>query len=357
MCIAAALFYANMVGRWRSNGVKTPPVSLLKPLSGDSSAFETALRSFCEQDYPEFEIIFGVAKGDKSTASFCNKLINEFPDVKIRICEVDQNKGGNRKVASLETLAENAKQDVLLWSDADMIVAKNHIQTIVVSLMANEVGAVTCPYIGMPGSGVWSALGAMWIDYDFTPLAVLSKRLGLAQGCFGSTIAMRRSTLGDIGGFARFRHVLADDYAVGAAVRKLGLKSVFAPIFAETLVTDSTLGQLWSRELRWQRTIRMIEPKGHAASIIKNSTSIGLIGLLLSGFASWAMLTFVLLLASRYAYAAIIDSVHKKQRSPNWILPLRDLMTFIVFITSLFGNRVNWNGRAMNVSNDGALIP
>lgn len=197
----------------------------------------------------------------------------------------------------------------------------------------------------------------MWIDYDFTPLAALSKRMGLVEGCFGSTIAMRRSTLDDIGGFACFRNELADDYAVGAAVRKLGLKSAFAPIFTKTLLTDSSIGELWSRELRWQRTIRMIEPKGHAASIIKNSTSIGLIGLLLSGFATWAVILFIVLLGLRCAYAAIIDAAHKKQISLNWVLPFRDFLTFAVFMISLFGNTVNWNGRTMNVSDDGAFIP
>jgi hopanoid biosynthesis associated glycosyl transferase protein HpnI len=172
--------------------------------------------------------------------------------------------GANRKVSNLINMTPPIRHDIVILADSDIRVAPDYLARVIAALQQPGVGAVTCLYHGVAVSGPWSRLGALFINAHFLPSVVLGLASGLAQPCFGSTIALKRSTLDAIGGFAAFADRLDDDYAIGAAVRERGNVVAIPPFTVAHLCNEASLTELWRHELRWARTIRNIAPLGHA---------------------------------------------------------------------------------------------
>jgi ceramide glucosyltransferase len=354
----ALLHRANRRARRSSNDSNSTAVSILKPLSGSEARLEECLQSFCRLDFRDYEILFGVARDDETALEIARHAVADAAPPHLSASFVVASPDApNAKVSMLLELAKSARNSVLLWADSDIKVATDHLAAVVATLFAPSVGAVTCPYVGEPQGGLWSRLGAMWINFHFMPLAIFSKTAGLAHPCFGSTIAMRRDVLEAVGGFASFGSTLADDFKMGEAVRRLGLKVELAPVFATTIVSDATIGVLWRRELRWQTTVRTIAGPGHYASIVSHPIPIALVALALAGSAAWAWVLLLIVFGVRYLSAALSARAFALRPPPPLLLLLRDALSFGVFIRSLAASRIEWRGRTLKVDRAGMLSP
>jgi ceramide glucosyltransferase len=236
------------------------PVSVLKPLCGvDDNLYEN-LRSFCDQEYPSYQVLFGVRRSDDPAVPVVRRLIKEFPERDLSLVVSDLCLGTNPKVSLLATLSRRARYDTLVIADSDIRVGREYLNVVVSPLADRRVGLVTCLYKGMPTRGVWSVLGAMFINEWFFPSAVVATTFGRVAYAFGATIACQRRTLTGIGGFESLAHDLADDYVLGARVARQGLSVVLSPYVVETVVADRRLTALWDHELRWARTLRTVDP-------------------------------------------------------------------------------------------------
>jgi ceramide glucosyltransferase len=217
------------------------------------------------------------------------------------------------------------------------------------------VGAVSCLYVGDDGGGLWSHLSAMAIDYQFLPNAIVGKALGMAEPCFGSTIAITTRVLGEIGGFLAFANDLADDYEIGQAVRAKGYHVAIPPIVVAHACAESSARQLFDHELRWARTIRQIDGWGHAGSVVTHAIPLGLIGGALLGFPTWAIGMIATLFGLRLLLKMRIDAVTGAGAGWWWIIPARDVLSFVIFLASFAVNTVDWQGRRFRVGPDGGL--
>ena len=220
------------------------------------------------------------------------------------------------------------------------------------------VGIVTCLYTGEPardGHKLWSSLAAMGTTYDFLPNAVVGTSLGLASPCMGSTIALKRKTLDEVGGFAAFADQLADDYEMGRAVRAQGYTLAIPAMGVGHTTSDNSLSQLFHHELRWNRTIRMVNPMGHLGSIITHGFAFALMAAVMLDFSAASLTVLAVTLASRLFLKARIDGLFGTSAGPNWLVPLRDLLSFVVFVISLFGETVHWRGSDFAVEPSGAM--
>src|SRR5271170_6779215 len=235
MCYAAAAvgcLYA-LLAAWAARGFvgsaasfskMYPAVTVLKPLSGTEPNLCANLARFCGQDYPSpVQIIFGVDDPSDPAVKIVRDLIDAFPDRDIELVINARRNGANRKVSNLINMVAHARHDVLVISDSDIIVGCDYLRGIAAGLDQPGVGLVTCLYRGASATGVWARLAAAAIDYHFLPSVLVGLKFGLATPCFGSTIALRQETLRMIGGFETVADHLADDYALGAAVRRAGL--------------------------------------------------------------------------------------------------------------------------------------
>ena len=350
--------FAGRCGRAAANA--TRPVSVLKPLHGDEPLLEEALTSVCRQAYPALQVVFGVQDAADTTLPLVRRLQARFPDCDIAVVVDPRDHGPNRKVANLINMLPAAKHDVLVIADADMHVAPDWLHRLVAALEEPGVGLVTTVYTGVPvgllapppsregrGRDAIGALGADQINHYFLPGALLARAMG-RQDCLGATMMLRRETLERIGGFAALVDHLADDNVLGRLVQGLGLRVELAETIPATTVPETTLLALWRHELRWARTIRALEPAAFAASVLQYPLVWGALAVLLGGGATWTLAWFALVWAIRAAAVRGVDrALALANRSPLWLLPLRELMSVVVMAVSYAGRRVDWRGHTL----------
>ena len=334
-----------------------PAVSVLKPLYGDEPGLARNLRSFCEQAYPgPVEVLFGVASAADPAAAVARALIAEMPERDLRLVVDDRRWGTNGKVSNLVNLAERACHPVVVLADSDMRVAPDYLVRVVAALERPGVGAVTCLYRGLAISNVWSRLAVLWIDNHFLPSVAVGTALGLAKPCFGSTIALRRETLDRIGGFLAVKDRLADDYAIGEAVRALGLAVALPPglVLGHTCATTSARGLL-RQELRWARTIRSLDPIGFGGSLVTHPIPLATLAALASGFSAPAMAILGLAVASRLLLAVFVGRALGSGTKGLILGPVRDYAAFLVFLVSFWPGSIDWRGHRFGLAADGSM--
>ncbi len=333
-----------------------PSVSILKPLHHEPHGLAQALETFCAQDYPgDIQLVFGVQDPDDPAAAIVRALAERHPAMDIQLIVDPRQHGHNRKVSNLINITAAARHDILIQSDADIHVSSDYVGRVVAALGQPGVGAVSCLYVGDGSVGLWSHLNAMTINYQFLPNAILGKTIGMADPCFGSTIALTRETLTRIGGFESVADLLADDYEIGRAVRGLGLAISIPPMLVVHDCTEPSLGALVEHEIRWARTVRIIDPAGYAGSLITNPLPLALIAGALLGL-NWPVVVLILaILGVRIALKLRIDAATGANAGPWRLIPLRDVLSFGVFLASFFGATVGWQGRRYRGGRDGAL--
>jgi ceramide glucosyltransferase len=334
-----------------------PPVTLLKPLCGAEHGLEENLGKFCSQEYPNpVQIVFGIQLADDPAIQVVERLRTRYPDIDIELVVATSSGHFNPKVSNLIGMLPYAKHDVLILSDSDIAIPDNYLRKITSALDQPMVGAVTCFYRGLAADNFWSKLAAMGIDYQFLPNAMLAVASGLAKPCFGSTIALRKSVLNEIGGFEILKDRLADDYEIGRAVRLLGYRLAYPPVVLGHTCPEVSAAELFDHELRWARTIQSINGLGHAGSIITHVMPLAMLGAMLLGFSYPATIALGAALAARLFQKWQVDRFLQREEESFWLLPARDMLSFAVFIASLFAKQVDWRGLSYHVNADGALI-
>ncbi|HXC29807.1 MAG TPA: bacteriohopanetetrol glucosamine biosynthesis glycosyltransferase HpnI [Stellaceae bacterium] len=333
-----------------------PAISVLKPLYGDELGLYENLLSFVDQDYPVIQIVFGVRSSTDGALPIVRRVIAERPDRDIALVIDSRVSGRNLKVANLANMLPAARHDVLVFADSDMRVGRDYLATVTAPLADPKIGLVTCLYKGWPTGGVWSWLGAQHINFSFLPAALLGEALGTGGGCFGATIVLRRAVLERIGGLAVVRDELADDHRIGAAVREAGFATALSPYLVATSVAEKNLKCLWRHELRWARTVRLMAPVGFAGSIVTHAVPLSLIATLLCGLSSTSLGFLAISCALRWASAGAIARILRLPSAGLWLLPLRDLLSFAVFLGSFCGRNVSWRDQLFRVEPSGVIV-
>ncbi len=328
-------------------------ITVLKPVYGDEPLLDRALSSICQQDYPQFQVIFGVQNPADTARPVAERVRAKFPGCDAMVLLDDTADGPNRKVANLINMLPHAKHDVLVIADSDIHAAPDYLRHIAAALAEPGTGLVTTLYRGLPGNGSpVAALGATAITHGFLPGALLARALG-RQDCLGATMALRRGTLDAIGGFAALLPHLADDNMLGQLVRAQGLTVRLAATVPATTVPEARFAALWRHELRWARTVRMLAPLPFAASVVQYPLAWALLAVTLSRGTFWAIAALGLIWTLRATSAVAIDSAlgpltgGSHVRTPIWLLPLRDLMSVALMAASYASDRVEWRGRKM----------
>ena len=354
--IAATIIFVGFFSRKGPLVGASPPVTLVKPLHGADGRLADSLETYCRQDYPgAVQIAFGVKDADDPAVNVVQALIDRYPEMDITLVIDDRMHGPNRKVSNLANIIARARHDILIMSDDDVRVGPDYVQIIVAALEQPGIGAVSCPYLGAPVAGLWSRVAAMSIDYDFLPSAILAKSLNLAEPCFGPTIALSRCVLDEIGGIAAFAEFLAEDFEIGQAVRAHGYGIAIPAMIMRTLCSEAGPGAVFKHELRWARTIRRLAGAGHVGSVVTHPFVLSMIGAALLGGQTGAIGLIFAILGVRIACKFRIDAATGAESGPWWLLPLRDVLSFGVFLASFSGDTVEWQGQRYYVGRDGVL--
>jgi ceramide glucosyltransferase len=356
--LSVAIFAVRRFAERRAPALREhPAVTIMKPVCGLDAGLYENLVSFCRQAYAgPVQIVIGAHRETDPAVAVARRLIADLPEADIALVIDAALPGSNFKVCNLSNMMTAAKHEILVLADSDMRVEPHYLDEVVGPLLQPGVGLVTCLYKGRPIGGLSSVLGCGNINYWFLPSALVERLLGSATGCFGATIALRRTTLEMLGGFDAFINQLADDYVLGTLVRGLGLKLALSTYVVENVVEEADLNTLYRHELRWHRTIRSITPlASFTAAIVTNPVVMAAIALPLTGFTPCAWLALVASLAVRmglvYTCRHALDLVPLRAA----LIPLRDGLSFALFVTSFLGQRVTWRDSHFQIGQSGEL--
>jgi ceramide glucosyltransferase len=359
LCLSSArgFLQARKAARTRPP-VALPPVSILKPLKGTDPDIYQSFRSHCLQDYPEYEIIFGVSDPADPAVASVEKLQQEFPDRAIRLLVCPAHLGANVKVSNLAQMVRDARHQHLIVNDSDIHVDRDYLRRVIAPLADQQVGMVTCLYRGVSAPTLGSRLESLGISTDFCPGVLVARQVedALHFG-LGSTLAFRKVDLERIGGFEAIVEYLADDYELGRRIADLGLEVVLSDVVVETHLPAYDLAGFLAHQLRWARGVRDARFGGYVGLL----TTFGLMWALLFVISasaspwSWVLLLLVLLLRLAVALAVGKSVLQDRQLLRHlWLLPVRDLLAVAIWVASFAGHTVTWRGDRFELK-DGRL--
>ena len=324
-----------------------PPVTILKPLKGDEPLLEAALTSFCTQSYPEYQIVFGVQDSDDPAIAVVEKLQRAFPTRDITLIVDETQHSGNRKIGNLINIWPAARHDIIVLADSDVHVTPQFLERVVGALSEPGIGLATALYAGVASRPGWAGpFGAAQINHTFLPGVMVGRAIG-RQDCLGAAIALRRQTLDAVGGFPAVLPHLADDFVLGQLVRQTGQRIALISGIVVTTVAEDSFRELFAHELRWARTIRVLEPFTYATTALQFPVFWGLMTILATGFAWWSLAFAVLVWILRAVLMQAFARQLGRGGFSGWLLPLREIFSLSVLVASYLGNRVVWRGRSM----------
>ncbi|WP_244321908.1 bacteriohopanetetrol glucosamine biosynthesis glycosyltransferase HpnI [Burkholderia reimsis] len=343
-------------------------VSILKPLCGDEPRLFENLATFCEQDHPRFQIIFGVASAHDAAVKVVHRLQNAYPNLHIDLIVDSRIHGTNRKVSNLINMISHARHDILVLADSDIAVSRDYLRVVTAPVIdcTRQVGVSTCLYQARGIAGLWSRVGAMFINEWFAPSVRVAHTVGSRSFGFGATLAFHKLTLARIGGFEALKDCLADDFMLAKSARDQGLNTVLSPFLVTTDVIEWTLRDLWKRETRWLRTIRSVNPGGFAFLFVTFTTPWLILSLCLLETACLHPVTLVspshtaeMVLATNTVIGTMARLLVHARGCHGWrdfifdlpLIPLRDIALLFQWIGASVGAHVHWRGRRVPISN------
>jgi ceramide glucosyltransferase len=334
-----------------------PPVSVLKPLSGADDGLEENLRSFFEQDYPAFEILFAVRRGDDPAVPVVMQLQREYKGVDSQLIVTGDPPYPNAKVYSLERMAQAARFELLAMSDSDIRVERDFLRRAVAEFEDERTGVASCPYRAVPGRSFWSLLEALGMNTEFLSGVLTARWLEGMKFALGPTIIARRQAMEAIGGFGRLKDYLAEDFVLGKLAAEAGWKVILSRCVIEHRIGAQDFRRNVAHRLRWFRSTRRSRPAGYAGQVFTHPIPLGLLlaAVWPSGWTSAAVaLAAAMRAASAWSAAGWVLADPLTAR--YWyLLPLQDGLSFLFWLAGFFGDTIVWRGRKYRLRRDGTF--
>ena len=367
---AIAYSLLSIVAAHRYLSVRPPllcsaePISILKPLAGLDLGLESNLRTFFEQNYPSFEILFAVRDAGDPAVQVVEKLQTDYPAISSRLLITGDSPYPNAKVYSLDRMLAAATNDLVVMSDSDIRVTPDFLRTVSAEFQDPDlrntdlenikIGLATCPYRAIPGASFWSRLEATGMNTDFWGSALVARMLEGMRFAVGPTIVARRRVLESIGGFSRLKDYLAEDFVMGKFASESGHGVILSSYVVEHHIGSTTLSENIAHRLRWMRSTRRSRPVGYIGQLFTMPLPFALLVCMVSP-AWWPI---ALLAMAARAAAAYTVSARVLRYQINWLLlPIEDLIGFCFWIVGFFGNTISWRGRRYRLHSDGRFEP
>jgi ceramide glucosyltransferase len=362
LVVAGAVVYSllSILAAWRYLAARPPalnsiePISVLKPLAGLDPDLESHLRTFFEQDYTAFEILFAVRSGDDPAAQVVSKLQKQHPNIPSRLIVTGEPPYPNAKVYSLERMLAAAANDLVVMSDSDIQVTADLLRTVAAEFQDQHVGLATCPYRALPGPSFWSRLETTGMNADFWASALVARMVEGVRFAVGPTIVARRSVLESIGGFDCLKDYLAEDFVMGKFAAEAGHGVILSSYVIDHHIDSVTLGQSVAHRLRWVRSTRRSRPMGYLGQLFTMPLPLALV-LFFVKPGWWPVPVIAIVIRSLAAYTV---SARVLKARLNWLLlPVEDLAGFCFWLAGFFGNTISWRGRRYRLYSDGRFDP
>ncbi len=328
-------------------------ISILKPLAGLDEGLEGNLRSYFEQNYREFELLFAVRHEWDPAASLVRQLMAEYPAVRAKLLLTGEPPYPHAKVFSLQCMLDESCHDLIVMSDSDVRVGRDFCQSLAAEFSDERLGLVTCPYRAVPGRAIWSRLEAVGMNTDFHAGLFTAVMMEGTKFAVGPTIVARKHVLNSLGGLERVKDYLSsEDFMLGRIAAEQGFVVRLSSYVVEHRIGSEGMLQNFSHRLRWTRTSRRSRPWGYVGQFFTHPLPVSL-GMCLLTHAHWSLLAVTIIL--RMAAAWTVSDRILRAGVPWLLLPLQDLLGFAFWIAGFFGNSIQWRGQRYILNRDGTV--
>ena len=336
-----------------------PPVSILKPIRGLDPDSQKNLVSFCQLDYPEYEIVFCIDGEDEAVVSAIEELRRAFPKRSIRVLHGSGRIATNDKVAKLVRLVKEAGNEVIVISDSDVRVRPDYLRQVTTPLRDPKIGAVTCFYVPAEVATFTDHLQTVGMMSDFYAGILVAWQLDGVKFALGPTIATTRTRLNGFGGYAVLENRPADDLLVGRLIAEQGYEVALLRYPVETVSDYQSLSELLHKRLRWVVVMRHMRPWGHLGLLLTQGLPWSLVAVAVSPTATTAAVYLGGYFLLRAAITWIIG-IHGLKQRYLWkelpLIPLWDAVAFSIWLASFLRSSIRWRGADYYIQ-DGKLVP
>jgi ceramide glucosyltransferase len=329
------------------------PISVLKPLAGVDEGLEANLRTFFEQDYPQFEILFAVRGAKDPAIEVAERLRAEYPAVPSQLIVTGEPPYPNAKVYSLDLMLTAAHHDLIVMSDSDIHVTSSMLRVIAAEFQDPQLGLATCPYRAVPGKSFWNTLEAIGLNTEFIGGVLVARMLDGMKFALGPTIAARRSTLVKIGGFDAVKDFLAEDFVMGKLAAEHGDGVILSSYAIDHCIGAQSLSANLRHRLRWNRSTRRSRPAGYIGQLFTIPLPLAVLLWMLQP-AWWPLAMATLLLRAIAGFFTAGYVLHDGLTGRFfWLVPVQDFLSFAMWFAGFFGNTILWRGRKYYLRADG----
>ncbi len=341
-CVLAIL----AVRSWKKQlaGQCSEPVTVLKPLRGIDLGLEENLRSFFEQKYPSFELIFAVENEADPAAALVKKLQQEYPHVASQLILTGTPEWHNAKVWQLSRAWPHVTHDLVVMSDSDIRVTPDFL-----SQIDPKFDLATCPYRALGGPSIWSMLEAIGMNTEFLAGVLTARMLDGVKFAVGPTLYCRRKVIDLVGGWEELQEFLAEDFVLGQRAAEKGLNVGICRAIVEHRIGSESLMENFSHRLRWYRSTRRSRPAGYVGQLFTMPVPLALALVIVRP--EWGWIFFAVLALRLWTARATLSSIRAK--SPFSLLLLQDFLSFGFWLAGFFGNTIEWRGRQYYLQKDG----
>lgn len=336
-----------------------PPITIIKPVCGlDPNTYQN-LASFCQQDYPDYQIIFGFRDSDDPAIPTVKQIIHDFQHLDIELVVCPRLIGSNLKMSNVANASENAKHEILFIVDSDIRVERDYLQRVIQPLQDQKVGVITCLYRSLVNH--WTTiLTAISTSTEFAAGVLVNHNLAKSINyAFGQTIVIRKEALTAIGGFEAIANYLADDFQLGYLPAKAGYKVVLSGYVVEHELTASSLTDAITQKIRWAQCVRVSRPWGYLGLIFIYGTVISALFLISTGASNLSWIIFSITWLTRFIMGWIVGVVSIQDQTTKkylWLIPLSDLFGLIIWCCSFLSNTTKWRREQFKLTKDGKLV-
>ena len=358
----AVLRFRKQDGAAARVAAELPPVTLLKPVHGIEPQLRDSLESFFRLDYPQFEIIFGARSLDDPALAIVRDLMCKHPQVPVKLVASGEPGWPNAKCWSLGKMVSEAKFDYLVISDSDVEIAPDYLRQLIPPLLEPDVGCVTTVYRGKPTGGLWARLEGLGMSVEMTSGVLVAEMLEGMRFALGPTMALRRNTLEEIGGFSKLSDYCSDDFLIGKWIAAAGYKVVLSTHVIDHVILHESLRQSVIHQTRWMKSTRYSRPAGHLGMALTFAMPYGILGLL-AGAAAGRFWLGAIFFAAAFFNRALLSVVvgwgavrDARSLRDCWLYPLRDLLGFAFWLASYCSDKIRWRGERYRLEVGGKMV-
>ena len=368
MVLVAARRYRRIAERAQADVLNVPdaslpPVTILKPIHNMEAELEQNLESFFQQDYPDYEIIFGARDIENPALQVAERVRARYPKIKSRVVLSGPPTWPNAKVFSLEKMIALTDRAYFVISDSDVRVAPDFLRNTIPPLLDPKVGLVTCMYRGIPAPDFWSSLEALGLSVEMSSGVMVADMLEGMRFALGPAMTVRRDAMDAIGGIAVTADYYSDDFELGNRIWQKGYKVVLSHHIVNNVLTPRSALRTLGDQLRWMKSTRYSRPAGHLGTGLTFAMPFGVLAMIAAsalGHWKWGVLVLGAAFLNRLIQAVAVGwRIARDPRSATlcWLYPLRDLAGFCIWVGSYTSRRFYWRGETYVFRKGGRIMP